>query len=138
MERDAVKGFRLSWVRTAARDVTLSVCFAGFAPMTALAQAVEPVSSPFIDAGTLPRDLTPWGVFLNADIVVKAVLIGLLLASVLTWTVWFAKSIEVMAIKWHLRRALRALARVKSSMEAVEQLANAGGVAGKFVDAAVA
>jgi hypothetical protein len=58
MESDAVKGFHLSWVRAAARDVTLYVCFAGFAPMTALAEAVEPVSSPFIDVGTLPRELT--------------------------------------------------------------------------------
>ena len=30
--------------------------------------------------------------FLNADIVVKAVMVGLLFASLVTWTVWLAKS----------------------------------------------
>jgi len=43
----------------------------------------------------LPRNLSPWGMFLNADIVVKAVMIGLALASVVTWTVWLAKTIEL-------------------------------------------
>src|ERR1019366_3718982 len=38
---------------------------------------------------TLPRDLSPWGMFLAADIVVKAVMVGLALASLLTWTIWF-------------------------------------------------
>src|SRR6185295_18478310 len=44
-------------------------------------------------AGTaeLPRDLSPWGMYVTADWVVKAVLIGLLMASVITWTVWLAK-----------------------------------------------
>ena len=44
----------------------------------------------------LPRDLSPWGMFMAADIVVKAVMIGLAFASVLTWTIWFAKAIELM------------------------------------------
>jgi uncharacterized membrane protein YraQ (UPF0718 family) len=33
-----------------------------------------------------PWQLTPWGMFVNADKVVKAVLIGLTFASVITWT----------------------------------------------------
>ena len=37
--------------------------------------------------------------FLSADIVVKAVMIGLAFASVLTWTIWFAKSIELMVAR---------------------------------------
>jgi biopolymer transport protein ExbB len=43
----------------------------------------------------LPRDLSPWGMFLNADIVVKAVMIGLAIASLVTWTVWLAKTLEL-------------------------------------------
>ena len=35
--------------------------------------------------------------FMAADIVVKAVMVGLVFASVLTWTIWFAKAIELMA-----------------------------------------
>ena len=33
--------------------------------------------------------------FLNADIVVKAVMVGLAFASLVTWTVWLAKTIEL-------------------------------------------
>src|SRR5881275_2029411 len=38
----------------------------------------------------LPRDLSPWGMFLSADALVKGVLICLVLASIATWTVWLA------------------------------------------------
>jgi len=35
--------------------------------------------------------------FMAADIVVKAVMVGLAFASVLTWTIWFAKAAELLA-----------------------------------------
>lgn len=41
---------------------------------------------------TLPHDLSPWAMFLGADPVVQAVMVGLVLASVLTWTVLLAKA----------------------------------------------
>ena len=47
------------------------------------------------DIATLPRNLSPWGMFLGADIVVQAVMIGLAFASLATWTVWLAKTIEL-------------------------------------------
>ena len=47
------------------------------------------------DNALLPRNLSPWGMFANADIVVKAVMIGLAFASLVTWTVWLAKTIEL-------------------------------------------
>ena len=56
----------------------------------------------------LPRDLSPWGMFMAADIVVKAVMVGLVFASVLTWTIWFAKAIELMTARRRLRRGDRA------------------------------
>lgn len=43
----------------------------------------------------LPRNLSPWGMFVNADLVVKAVMVGLAFASLVTWTVWLAKTIEL-------------------------------------------
>ncbi|OCX26818.1 MULTISPECIES: tonB-system energizer ExbB [unclassified Bradyrhizobium] len=47
------------------------------------------------DAALLPRNLSPWGMFESADIVVKAVMIGLAFASLVTWTIWLAKTIEI-------------------------------------------
>ena len=44
-------------------------------PLPALAQ------DNVVATATLPRDLSPWGMYLNADPVVKAVLIGLVFAS---------------------------------------------------------
>jgi biopolymer transport protein ExbB len=62
---------------------------------------------PASTTATLPRDLSPWGMFLEADAVVKAVMVGLVFASLVTWTVWLAKSVEILAARARLRRALR-------------------------------
>jgi biopolymer transport protein ExbB len=59
----------------------------------------------------LPRNLSPWGMFLNADIVVKAVMIGLAFASLVTWTVWLVKTIELQAANRLARRRLAMLER---------------------------
>jgi biopolymer transport protein ExbB len=47
--------------------------------------------------------------FLNADLVVKAVMIGLAFASLVTWTVWLAKTIELGGAQRLARRRIRLL-----------------------------
>jgi biopolymer transport protein ExbB len=66
----------------------------------------------------LPRDLSPWGMFMAADIIVKAVMIGLAFASVLTWTIWFAKAIELLAARRRMRTAIEKLGQARSWSEA--------------------
>lgn len=66
--------------------VTLSLAWAALTSETAMAN---------VPNSLLPQDLSPWGMFMNADIVVKAVMIGLAFASLVTWTVWLAKTIEL-------------------------------------------
>jgi biopolymer transport protein ExbB len=66
----------------------------------------------------LPRNLSPWGMFLNADIVVKAVMIGLAFASLVTWTVWLAKTIELGGASRLARRRIRLLEKGGSLVEA--------------------
>jgi biopolymer transport protein ExbB len=83
----------------------------------AVAQTPEAPSTqtaPVVGAAALPRDLSPFGMFMSADIVVKSVIIGLALASVVTWTIWLAKTFEIMIAKRRLRRALTALAEAGS------------------------
>src|SRR5262245_44107884 len=80
--------------------------------MPALALAQEPGDTPIIGTATLPRDLSPWGMYLSADPVVKAVLIGLAFASLVTWTVWLAKTVEIVVAKRRVRAALNVLASV--------------------------
>jgi len=84
----------------------------------------------------LPRDLSPWGMFMAADIVVKAVMVGLVFASVLTWTIWFAKAIELMIARRRLRTAIDALDAARSWREAVARLQGAGDSAAMLVRAA--
>jgi biopolymer transport protein ExbB len=93
----------------------------------ALAQAPTPSASDvpvvFPDVGTLlPRDLSPWGMFLHADDVVKAVMVGLAVASLITWTVALAKGIEVIAARRRLRKGLRVLVGARSLADAARQL----------------
>src|SRR5690606_17968100 len=69
-----------------------------------------------LDAGeaALPHDLSPWGMFLAADIVVKAVMIGLVFASIVTWTIWLAKKTEITRAKHRAKSAFAALAAATS------------------------
>ena len=73
-------------------------------------------------AATLPKDLSPWGMFLAADIVVKLVMIGLAFASVLTWTIWFAKAIEFVIVRRKLRRSIGVLGQARSLAECLGHL----------------
>src|SRR3569832_1148918 len=61
----------------------VALCAALTLPLVAFAQTPELPAATL----TLPRDLSPWGMFMAADIVVKAVMVGLAFASVLTWTI---------------------------------------------------
>jgi biopolymer transport protein ExbB len=70
----------------------------------------------------LPRDLSVLGMFRAADMIVKAVMIGLLLASVATWTVWLAKTIELAAAKRRVRAALAAIIAAPSIAAASEAM----------------
>jgi biopolymer transport protein ExbB len=69
----------------------------------------------------LVHDLSPWGMYQNADIVVKSVMIGLILASILTWTVWVAKSIELVTARRRLQRELLDLKGARNLNQAAEQ-----------------
>ena len=100
-------------------------------PLPALAQ------DNVVAIATLPRDLSPWGMYLNADLVVKAVLIGLAFASIVTWTVWLAKTIEIFFAKRRVRAALNELVHVRSTAEGVERLADSRAEVMQFLDAAV-
>jgi biopolymer transport protein ExbB len=68
-------------------------------------------------ASTLPRDLSPWGMFMGADIVVKAVMVGLAFASLATWTVWLAKSLELAAARRRACVARSAMSRIRETLD---------------------
>jgi len=100
------------------------------------AQAESDADAASVDTGTLPHDLSPWGMFMAADIVVQAVIIGLVIASIVTWTVWLAKSLELWLAKRRTRRALAMLVNEPSLAVAAAELGNQRGVVPAFIDAA--
>ena len=78
--------------------------------------------SEFASAATmdaLPRNLSPWGMFIAADVVVKGVMIGLAFASLVTWTIWLAKTIELRRETSAAKRRLALLASDTTLTEAV-------------------
>jgi biopolymer transport protein ExbB len=84
-------------------------------PAAAGAENAAPTVVPSSAAVLLPPELSVTSMFLHADRVVEAVLIGLLLASVATWTVLLAKGYEMVTASRRLRQAL-AVAEAEKSM----------------------
>ncbi|MDJ1159543.1 tonB-system energizer ExbB [Chelatococcus sp. SYSU_G07232] len=88
-------------------------------PPAAVRAASGSTGAPAAAMASLPHDLSPWGMFLAADVVVKAVMVGLAFASVVTWTVWFAKTLELVMARRRLGRAIATL-RGAPSLAAAE------------------
>jgi biopolymer transport protein ExbB len=85
----------------------------------------------------VPRDLSPWSMFLSADVIVKAVMIGLALASLATWTIFIAKTIELAVARGKLRRSIRTTGESRSLAEAQFALGSRTGVLPAFLAAAM-
>ena len=77
--------------------------------------------APAETAPVIPTDLSVMGMYHHADVVVKTVMIGLLLASVVTWALLFSKGAEVFTGKRRMRREFDALSSVRTLDEAAEQ-----------------
>ena len=88
---------------------------------------------------TMPgmRELSPWSMFMSADIVVKGVIVGLVFASLATWTIAIAKLIELAALRRRLRQALRKIGEARSLAEAQLAIGGKDGVLASLLNAAM-
>ncbi|HJR28921.1 MAG TPA: tonB-system energizer ExbB [Pseudomonas sp.] len=105
--------------------------------------ATDPVQA--VDAAEVPQvleadntlgmahDLSPWGMYQNADIIVKLVMIGLAIASIITWTIWIAKGFELMGAKRRLRAEIVHLKKAATLKEASVTAAKEGTLANLLV-----
>ncbi|WLI18636.1 tonB-system energizer ExbB [Pseudomonas wuhanensis] len=105
--------------------------------------ATDPVQA--VDAADVPEvleadnslgmahDLSPWGMYQNADIIVKIVMIGLAIASIITWTIWIAKGFELMGAKRRLRTEIAHLKKAATLKEASATAAKEGTLANLLV-----
>lgn len=82
----------------------------------------------------IPHDLSISGMFMAADAVVKAVMAGLVLASVLTWTVWIAKTRELYAAKKRISGSIEDIRKAASLNDAAARIRS--GEAGELIHAA--
>jgi biopolymer transport protein ExbB len=119
-------------------------------PPAALPQAAAPTAP--LDAAATPaeregkllkaaaaelRELSPWSMFKSADVLVKAVMIGLAFASLVTWTIFIAKMLELTVVQRKLRSALVKIADARSLAEAQFALGAKGSVLASFLAAAM-
>jgi len=113
------------------------------------AAAVQPASSPATEASAdsasrplkstamAMRELSPWSMFQSADILVKAVMIGLALASLVTWTIFIAKMIELWLVRRRLRAALAKIGDSRSLAEAQFVLGSGDTILSSLLSAAM-
>ncbi|MCF1469399.1 tonB-system energizer ExbB [Agrobacterium vitis] len=75
-----------------------------------------------VQRSDIPHDLSPVGMFMAADWVVKSVMIALGLASVATWTILLVKTLQLSGSKARLRRGLAVLQEARSLSQAAGAL----------------
>jgi len=110
-------------------------------PQSAPLPAEIPVAAgetarPVAGIGNL-RELSPWSMFLSADILVKAVIVGLIFASLVTWTILLAKSLQLSRARRQLGAALKRIADTRSLSEAQIALGSPENVLASLLSAAI-
>lgn len=98
----------------------------------ALEDTAQPISTPLFsqqietivvqEPEASIHDLSPWGMYQAADVVVKSVLIGLLAASMLTWTILLFKVIQINSSRRQAKSLLNHLTQSKNFSAINQQL----------------
>jgi biopolymer transport protein ExbB len=105
------------------------------APMDAPAPP-EAAPRSIVPSAAIPRDLSPWSMFLGADILVKAVMVGLAFASLVTWTIFLAKTIELFVARRRVDAALKRVEPAASLSQAHSLLDGQKSILADFIVAA--
>ncbi len=106
------------------------------------AEAVDPATAenllPDLSAPRedLPHNLSPFGMFMAADWVVKSVMIALALASLVTWTVWLVKTLQLAGARMRAKTGLKAVSKAATLGQALSHVERRGGVVAGMVRAA--
>jgi biopolymer transport protein ExbB len=82
------------------------------------------------------RELSPWTMFLAADPLVKAVMISLVFASLVTWTIFLARATAIRLARWRLRRSLGKMSAAGTLAEAQMMMGRTRNVLSAMIAAA--
>jgi len=83
------------------------------------------------------RELSPWSMFVSASLIVQAIMAGLVFASLVTWTIFIAKFIELFIAKRRLQGGVHSVAGARTLGEASSMLSSDRSVMRSFVAAAI-
>ena len=83
------------------------------------------------------RELSPWTMFVSASLIVQAIMAGLVFASLVTWTIFVAKFIELFIAKRKLQAAVSSVAGARTLGEASSMLSSDRSVMRSFIAAAI-
>ena len=98
--------------------------------------ALDPASPLNTATGILPKDLSVWGMFTTADLIVQAVMVGLFIASAITWTVWLSKNLELHKARKRARAALTEVSQSRTLTEAAQRVSDHDGPTATLIVAA--
>ncbi|MBX3598365.1 MAG: tonB-system energizer ExbB [Rhizobiaceae bacterium] len=107
-----------------------AICLTAYGTTAAFAQLQSP------PATHLPVNLSPWGMFMDADIVVKAVMVGLAFASLITWTIWLYKTLELFSAKRNAEKGLVEVVHSQSLVQLTRLVGKRGDIPALLVRAA--
>jgi biopolymer transport protein ExbB len=109
-------------------------CVTAFAMMPIAATAQ--VTSPSVGTAGM-RDLSPWSMFMSADILVKAVMVSLAFASLVTWTIFLGKTVQLFIARRHVKGALARIAQTRTLLEAQLAFGKSSNVVTSLLSAAI-
>jgi biopolymer transport protein ExbB len=101
--------------------------------------SIPPTATPgkLLNTATGLHELSPWSMFLAADILVKAVMIGLAFASLVTWTIFLAKMVELSLARRRVTSALNQITDARSLADAQLALGKKTSVLSSLLAAAI-
>jgi biopolymer transport protein ExbB len=102
-------------------------------------QALPPVTDearPLASTARMPRELSPWSMFMSADVLVKAVMISLAFASLVTWTIFLGKTLQLFLARRRVAAALGRIAKARTLAEAQLALGSVRNVVASLLGAA--
>jgi biopolymer transport protein ExbB len=105
------------------------------APQALPPAADEPKPVP---TARVPRELSPWSMFMSADVLVKAVMISLAFASLVTWTIFLGKTLQLLVARRRVKSALGHIAKSRTLAEAQLALGQTRNVVASLLAAAIA
>jgi biopolymer transport protein ExbB len=104
----------------------------------AMALLITSVSAgPAFAQTAIPHELSPWSMFMSADLIVKAVMVSLAFASLVTWTIFIAKTLQLFLARRRVRAALATIANARTLAEAQLALGRSAGTVSSLITAAL-